>query len=204
MKKAQAIEEFSKSPEGRALIGKEIDYVEFEKGFRDWVVKKNYNIGSFGRKISENSLEGGAAYTKELAEENGFTFKDENEESESKKRSVARKSLKIEKSENTDNRSRNNSYSNENSYSLSGKLNDYKNTFNRGRVNFNFGDFAGSPLFWAIIIIIGLIMFYNTFGGAIYDFIIGIKLKKIISWVFAILATVGILRSKNMGWPVYI
>lgn len=197
MKKEDALREFAKSEEGKKLKRQTNDKYEFEKGFRKYVDKQGWYIGSFGKQSKDNNLEGSVNYTRDLAEKLGYSFYDDNEDYE----------------ESTPNSS---DYSNNKSTigllgSLRDRLSNAENTYvprsksySRNGNRFDFGSFVGSPLFWAIVIIIGLIFFYQMFGATVYDFIIGIKLKRVISWVFAILATIGIIRGKNMGWPIYI
>lgn len=201
-KKEEALREFAKSEDGKKLKRQTNDKLEFEEGFREYVKKQDWYIGAYGKESKDNNLEGSANYTRKLAEKLGYSFYDDNEdyEDEDCADSISNKS---------------NYSSNKQSSGLFDSLrerisnagNTYTSkskTYSRKGKDFNFGSLDKGPLFWAIVLIIGLIAFYLLFGATIYDFIIGIKLKKVISWIFAVLATIGILRGKNMGWPIYI
>ena len=94
------------------------------------------------------------------------------------------------------------------SYSLSGQFKSYldgiKNA-GRGRGgSFSFSQFFKSPIGIAIIAIVALVLIYKILGPAIYNFITSGAIFRVICFVLGGLATFGIVKSKNMGWPIYI
>lgn len=58
------------------------------------------------------------------------------------------------------------------------------------------------PVLIVVGIILALIFLYKALGPAAYAIVMNGGLTKLLFFVFALAATIGILKSKNMGWPI--
>lgn len=69
----------------------------------------------------------------------------------------------------------------------------------------SFGFFRGvkpKPVLIAIGIVVALTLLYKVLGPAAYAAVMNGGLAKLLFFVFVLAATIGILKSKNMGWPI--
>lgn len=93
-------------------------------------------------------------------------------------------------------------------YSLSGQFKSYLDGIKdagRGRGgSFSLSQFFKSPVGIVIIAIVALVLIYKILGPAVYSFITSGAIFRVICFVLGGLATFGIVKSKNMGWPIYI
>ena len=71
----------------------------------------------------------------------------------------------------------------------------------RGSFGF-FRDVKLKPLLIVVAVIAGLVFLYEALGPAAYAIVMNGGLAKLLFFVFALAATIGILKSKNMGWPI--
>lgn len=58
------------------------------------------------------------------------------------------------------------------------------------------------PLLIVVAVIAGLVFLYETLGPAAYAAVMNGGLTKLLFFVFTLAASIGILKSKNMGWPI--
>jgi len=184
--KKSYLEEFSQATGGRRFKS----VADLEQAFNRWMNSMGYDFEAYGKKFSENDFYDGADYTMSLLKKDrdlmmrfGLT-EDKMVRSRPDFRDVTDKP-----------------------YSLS---NQFKHYGNQGHNYRQRGDvrkkgvkgaangFSGKIVLIALICI-GL---YSLLGDTVYDFITSGAIFKIILIGLCGLMTIGILKSKKMGWPL--
>ncbi len=223
MSKKSLLIEFCNSPESRGCRSIE----ELESRFYNWMVDNNKRLVTFGKDYFNNEFENSVDYTIDLLEKDpsllryfGFNYNDLErskinigyyERKGSRGRSggstaQGRSRTGTQKSQNRGTSRK--SASQDEGYSFMGQLRSYADGIKsqgRGKGgSFSLSEFIKSPL--GILIAIALIFtfIYIVFGEAIYSFITSGAIFKVICFAIAGLASFGIIRSKNLGWPIYI
>lgn len=195
---------------------------ELENCFSNWMIANNKRLVTFGRDYFDNGFEGSVDYTVDLFEQDprlmylfGFDFSDLEAtkrrtgyyERKSSNRSGSRGSSNSRRGTRT-NSNRNQSYGNDEGYSLGGQFKSYldglKSMGGGSGKSFSLSEFIKSPLGVLIALALVFTFIYMVFGEAIYSFITSGAIFKVICFVIAGFASFGIIKSKNLGWPIYI
>lgn len=184
--KKSYLEEFSRATGGRRFKS----VADLEQAFNRWMNSMGYDFETYGKKFSESDFYQGADYTMSLLKKDRDLM------------------MRFGLSEDKLVRSRPDFRDvTDKPYSL---LNQFKHYGNQGHNYRQRGDVrkkgvkAAANGFSGKIVLIALICIalYMLLGDTVYDFITSGAVFKIILIGLCCLMTVGILKSKKMGWPL--
>ena len=184
--KKQLLYEFSQT--GQARNCKSI--ADLEERFSKWMRRNNINLESHGRSYYQNDFYSSADYTMTiLAKDRNLLYSfGLNEKHLVKSKPEYRDNLK-------------------DGYSLKGQFKFYANQAHNRTQNGEYrkngkAGFSGSGTFKVILVIIAIVVLYSLVGDTVWNMITSGAIFKFICFAIAGVASIGILRSKNMGWPL--
>lgn len=187
MNKKQLLYEFSRTPGARRCK----DVADLEQKFSAWLRRNNISLSNrTGKGYSENDFYGSANYTVSILKQDKnllYAF------------GLNESHLVHQKPEYRDNL--------KDGYSLGGQFKYYANqVHNRGqdgnyRKN-GVGGFLKGGTGKVILAIIIVAVLYSLVGDTVWSFITSGAIFKLICFAIGVLASIGILRAKNMGWPL--
>ena len=163
---------------------------DLEQGFNSWMRSMGYDFQTYGKNFSDSGFYEGADYTMSLLKKDKDLMR---------KFGLSEEDLVKSKPDFRD--------VTDKPYSL---LNQFKHYGNQGHNFRQRGDIRKKGLKGAangfsgkiILIAIACIILYALLGDTVYNFIMSGAIFKIILIGLCSLITFGILKSKNMGWPL--
>lgn len=173
------------------------DPVYFEEQFQNFCHERGIDVKGFGRSITRNELAHSAQYSKSLIT----------------KDPVLRRMM-------LDRNDQNIGYKiDDDEYGVKGMFRFYANEARQRRAGAARGsdparEKSGGSGDWkpvnippgaiVLVVIAAFLLFYKTFGDALVHFVTSGILVKPVCILIAILASVGIVKDKNMGWPIHL
>lgn len=203
---------------------------ELEDCFSNWLGASGKRLVTFGRDYFDNEFNNSVGYTIDLFEKDpdlmsyfGFDYNDL-EDTKYRTGYYERKGSRRGGAKNTNygygNRTGTNRGNSKGSgynsrskredegYSLKGQFRSYidgiKKAGKGSGESFSLSQFFKSPAGILIIGIVVLVLIYKLLGPTVYALITSGAIFRIICFAIGGLVSFGILKSKNMGWPIYI